>query len=434
VHPLLALPYAAVGALAEALAAAGLPAGDGKLARTFAARRDGARALVDWGRTGRDATRPLLWMHAPSVGEGLMARPVLDAARAGAPQVQRAYTWFSPSAERFAAGLDVDVRAPLPFDTARAARTVLDALRPSALVVARSDVWPVLTAAAHARGVGTALVSAALPAGSQRSAWARWALADAYAALDAVGAVSEEDAERLVALGVARTRVHVTGDTRYDQVLARAALADRAGPLLAPLAAGAAERPWVVAGSTWPADEGALLPAWARLARAGAGPRLLIAPHEPTPAHLDPIVAWARGAGLRLERVGSAAQGEADVVLVDRVGVLGDLYAIAAIAVVGGGFHDQGLHSVVEPASFGVPVLVGPRHGRSRDAARLIAAGGAVAVADGAALERQLAAWLADAPAARAAGAAALGVVEAGRGAAARSWALVAPLLGVAGA
>ncbi|MBI3792880.1 MAG: hypothetical protein HY275_18635 [Gemmatimonadetes bacterium] len=428
-HPLAALPYRGATTLAAALTSV-VPAGArGKVARAFAERRGAAARLVAEAQRARAADRPLLWMHAPSVGEGLMARPVLEWSRRAAPQAQLAYTWFSPSATRFATGLDVDVRGILPFDHAADMRMLLDALRPSALVYARADVWPVLTEAAARRGTGLALVSAALGAGSSRGTWSRWLLADAYRALDAVGAVSDDDAERLAALGAQRDRIVVTGDTRYDQVLARTAAADLRSSLLAPLAAALDERPWLVAGSTWPADEAPLLRAWGAHARPGSGPRLLIAPHEPTPEHLEPIVRWARGAGLSLARLGEAMQAQADVVLVDRVGVLGDLYAVAAVAYVGGGFHAAGLHSVVEPAAFGVPVIVGPMHTRSRDAACLLAAGGAKACADGDALTRALAAWLGDAGARAVAGRAARAVVEAGRGAAERTWALVAPLL-----
>src|SRR5439155_636181 len=145
--------------------------------------------------------RPLLWMHAPSVGEGLQARPVLELSRERARQWQLAYTYFSPSAERFALGLNVDFRDVLPFDG--------------------------------------------------------------------------------------------TGDTRFAQVWARAARADLTGPLLAPLRS---DRPTLVAGSTWPTDEKPLLEAWSNLREQHPEARLIIAPHEPTAVHLEPIEQWARTA------------------------------------------------------------------------------------------------------------------------------------------
>jgi 3-deoxy-D-manno-octulosonic-acid transferase len=155
-----------------------------------------------------------------------------------------------------------------------------------------------------------------------------------------------------------------------------------------------------------------------------------VAPHEPTASHLAPIERWAAGAGLRAARLGTPTAPEADVVVVDRVGVLGDLYALADVAYVGGAFHAAGLHSVLEPAAFGAPVLFGPRHGGARDARLLIDADAALAVDDAASLERALVHWL-ETPADRtAAGRAAREVVHAGLGAAERSYALVAELLG----
>src|SRR4029077_4718277 len=109
-----------------------------------------------------------LWMHAPSVGEGLQARPVLELARMRRPDLQLAYTHFSPSALGFARTLDVDFRDYLPFDTPGDARVVLDALRPTALVFSKLDVRPVLTREARARGVLLGIISATPSRGSSR--------------------------------------------------------------------------------------------------------------------------------------------------------------------------------------------------------------------------------------------------------------------------
>lgn len=426
-NPALGAGYAALGAVAR-LATRLAPAGDGKLPRTLRARRDLLPRWAAWARTGRDPARPLLWMHAPSVGEGLQARPVLELARARRADLQLAYTHFSPSAERFARGLRVDFADYLPFDTRADMETALALLAPRALVFAKLDVWPVLVRLARARGVRIGMISATLAPGSSRGrGLARALLHDAYAALDAVGAIDASDAERLVALGVRPEAISVTGDTRYDQVWARARAADRGSALLAPLAN---DRPTLVAGSTWPADEVPLLAAWRTVAQRVPEARLVIAPHEPTAAHLAPVEQAARAAGWRFARLGSDAQRDADVVLVDRVGVLGDLYAVADAAFVGGGFHAAGLHSVLEPAAFGAPVLFGPRHAGSRDAALLLAAGGGAVGASAGALADVLVQWLGDEALRRRAGDAARATVEHGLGAAERSWSLVEGLLG----
>ena len=396
--------------------------------RALAARRDVAERFAAWGKSGRDASRPLLWMHAPSVGEGLQAGPVLELLRERRPEVQLAYTYFSPSAESFARGLDVDFADYLPFDTPGGVRAALDALQPTALTYAKLDVWPVLTAEAHRRGVRLGIVSASVaPGSSRRGAMAQALLRPAYAALDAVGAVGDDDASRLVALGVRRDVLRVTGDTRYDQVALRARRVDRASPLLAPLQSG---RPTLVAGSTWPADEAVLLAAWEVVRREVTGARLIIAPHEPTPAHLAPIDSWAASRGIGIAHLGSAAQGAGEVILVDRVGVLGDLYALATAAFVGGGFHRAGLHSVLEPAAFGAPVAFGPYFANSRDAGLLLSAGGGAPVRDAEELAALLGRWLGGGDDGRAAGGSARALVEAGVGAAERSYTLVNSLLG----
>ena len=425
-HRALRAGYAAAAQLARG-AAAVVPSGESKLLRALAARRGIRARYAAWGRTQRDAARPLLWMHAPSVGEGLQARPVLELFRRQRPDVQLAYTHFSPSALAFAASLDVDFHDYLPFDTRGDARVSLEALQPTALVFSKLDVWPVLALQASARGVRLGLVSATLSSGSsRRSRLAGALLRDAYARLDAVGAIDAIDADRLIALGARPGVVRVTGDTRYDQVWQRAQRTDRSAPLLSTLAS---ERPTLVAGSTWPADEEVLLAAWLEVRRHVPDARLVVAPHEPTAAHLAPIERWGAEQRLRLARLGTDEAHDADVVLVDRVGVLGDLYAIAHVAFVGGGFHSAGLHSVLEPAAYGVPVLFGPQHQNSRDAGLLVVAGGGASVSDATSLCAHLRRWFRD-PALRAdAGMRARAMVRAGLGAARRSFELVDGLL-----
>lgn len=422
-NPALALSYEGAAQLARALAAVA-PRSRRKLIDTFGARR----GVIDrYRRFDRDAVRQLVWMHAPSVGEGLQARPLLELLRDRRPATQLAYTYFSPSARAFAASLNVDFQDVLPFDDTPQMRQALTALSPSALIFSKLDVWPTLAREASRRGTRLGLVSATLAAGSsRRSGIARSLLRDAYGRLDRVGAVSANDADRLVALGVPARRVSVTGDTRYDQVWARTRAVDAASSLLAPLRSA---RPTLVAGSTWPADEAELLPAWATVAGRSKNIRLIIAPHEPIPEHLAPIEGWAAGAGLRLARLGSAAATDADVVLVDRLGVLGDLYDLAQLAFVGGGFHGAGLHSVLEPAAFAVPVLFGPRHTDSRDAQLLLDADGALSMPDCAALVDTLESWARGDSQWRVAGVSARKVVHAGLGAAERSYQLVSELL-----
>jgi len=344
--------------------------------------------------------------------------------RARRPDVQIAYTFYSPSAEQFAKSVRADFADYLPFDTFDHAAAVVSALRPSALVFSKLDIWPALTERAATAGVRVGVISATLPESSgRRGFFARALLGDAYRSIDRVGAIDENDAERLREQGVPADRIGVTGDTRFDQVWARA---QRASPFIQRLRS---SRPTLVAGSTWPSDEEHLLPAWTRIRDKIPDARLAIAPHETSDAHLRSIESWARSHALTLARVDAPNARSADVILVDRYGVLGDLYAVADVAYVGGGFHSAGLHSILEPAAFGAPVLFGPRHEKSREAAKLVQAGGGAVVTGVADLTIRLGYWLGSVPARDAAGSSARGMVQDGLGAAERSYDLVTALL-----
>ncbi len=438
-------PLWALAAAASRVATALAPNSPGKLARTLRARRGLLAQIRAEAAPVRDPSRPLVWLHAPSVGEGLQARPVLEALRHAHPEWQLAYSWFSPSADAFAARLDVDLRAPLPFDGGHEADSVLNAWAPTVLAFVKLDVWPVLAEQAQTRGVRTALISATLaPNSGRQGAFARALLGDAYAGLDAVGAISAEDATRLRALGVNRERLHVTGDTRMDQVWSRAHGVESSHAVWALLPESEREiprPPVLVAGSTWPADEAVLLPALSTWLRNTPGARCIIAPHEPTANHLAPIESWARSEGIALARLGDVERGAETgwrVLLVDRIGVLGDLYALATMAFVGGGFHEAGLHSVLEPAAFGVPVLFGPKHRNAREAGELVQTGGAQIVHDATSTCAALETFTHHVAQREEAGRRARALVEAGRGSTERVVALLerlvfeAPLSGAA--
>ena len=357
-----------------------------------------------------------------------MAQPVLAELRARPDPPQTALTWFSPSAEGFARTFAADFRDYLPFDTARGATRALDALQPTALVFAKLDVWPVLAEHASRRDVGLALIAASLgPASARRGALARAVLRDAYARLDAVGAATDDDAEGLVALGVRPGCIVVPGDTRFDQAWGRARRVDLNSPLLTRLGS---SRPTVVAGSTWHPDESALLHAWREVRRACSDARLIVAPHEPSASHVAALQNRFSTEGLSVVLESAGRPENADVVIIDRVGVLAEVYACGQIAYVGGGFHDFGIHSVIEPAALGVPVVIGPAWRTSRDAVALVNAGGGRTAQSGAELAGLLVDLLRDAAATASSGVAARAFVERGLGATARSLELVEHLLG----
>jgi 3-deoxy-D-manno-octulosonic-acid transferase len=403
-----------------------------KLGRGMAGRRRAHGTLIEWAERRPRAERPLVWFHAPSFGEGLQAEAVARALRVLVPEVEVVHTYFSPSAEAMAARFGADMSGYLPWDQESVLDPVLDALAPDLLVFTKTEAWPVLAERARDRGIPVALVAASVPPGAGRLRWpARSLLQSTWEGMAAGLACSEEDAAGLVALGVHGDCVTVTGDPGIDSAMERAGAADPSAPYLAPFHA--QPRPTVVAGSTWPSDEKVLLPALAALRTTCPDLRVILAPHEPSEDRVGKLLGSFMEGGWRpstlghVERDGHAD--DCDAIVVERVGVLAHLYTVGDIAWVGGGFHHAGVHSVLEPAAAGLPVLFGPRHENARAASHLMASGAARVVADADEAWPAMLEWLREPDAKAYASERALGYIESHRGAAARTARVLASLM-----
>ncbi len=401
-----------------------------KLRSGVLARQDAGDRLLDWARWNRDPARSLAWFHAASVGEGLQARSVLLQFRKLQPGCQIVYTHFSPSADALARRIEADAVDYLPYDLPGPMDRLLRELDPDLLVFAKLDVWPELATRAALSGCDVAIVAATVSPGSGRLRWpARRLLEPGYQAITRAAAIASEDALRLERLGVARNRIEILGDPRFDSVVDRVRGVQTGDPLLR-WGRGA---PTLVAGSTWPADEEVLLRAFARLRQRRPDARLIIVPHEPTAEHLAGLDRAARAAGLPVPVHLSAADVPASLMVVDRIGMLATLYGAGTMAYVGGGFGRAGLHSVLEPAAWGLPVAFGPRWHNSRDAGLLLEAGAAVALPSPQRAPRilaeQWAGWIEDDQQRETEGRRGRGLVEQNLGASARSAAMLVELI-----
>lgn len=337
-----------------------------KLAEAVRGRESAADDLRAWAdRT--DGAGPTLWLHGASAGELAGAAPVVAELRRGLPDLRLLVTYSSPSGRPAAKRLAPAYHGFVPLDLRGHTDRAVHAVRPAALVYAKYDVWPNLTRSATASGVPVALVNATVRPGSRRLRHpGKAVLAAAYRSLAAVGAVGDEDRARLEALGARREAVSVTGDAAIDQALARLEEA-RDRSLRLPARAPGVVR--LIGGSTWAEDEAVLVEAVAELRSV----ELVLVPHEPSPENVERIrsrIQLRMRASPRLfSELGDGAPVAQPGVappplIVDAVGLLAELYGEGDIAYVGGGLAGKGLHSVVEPAAAGLPVLFGSRHDR----------------------------------------------------------------------
>lgn len=379
------------------------------------------------------AGRPV-WLHAVSVGETVAALPLVAALRAARPSTPVVLSTVTPTGQATARARAREAAAVcyFPFDFAPVVRRALDVVRPRLVLLVETEIWPVFLLEAAGRGLPVGVVNGRI---SDRS-FRRYRLAlplfrRCLRTLAFVGAQSAADAERFAALGAPADRTHVTGNLKIDQAAARQPGGPDPDALERALALPPGPR--LVAGSTHRGEEAALLAAFGRLRQETPELRLLLAPRHPERLpEVERLLAesghrWAR----RSERPGLPGEPAPDVVLVDTIGELAALYGLADLAFVGGSLVPVGGHNLLEPAAHGRAPLFGPHVHNFREVARALGeAGGAVPVPDAGAFAETAARLLAD-PAGRAAlGARARAVVEAGRGATARTLRLVERVLG----
>lgn len=354
-----------------------LPLPRGKLADSVRGRQRATERWLQWASTQR-TNGPLLWVHGASVGEGLTAQPVVARVKSAVPGLQTVHTFSSPSAESWPQGFGTDRSDYVPPDEPSRVARVLRALNPSLLVFSRGDLWPELVAQAEVADVPVAVIGGTVQPSSRRLSWpARSLLGTMHRGLCWVGAASEADADRWQRLGVPNEAVTVTGDPRHDQIVERVPRLEA----IQPLVAWARNREVLVAGSVDRVDGRVLLEAFSRVSRSHHSAGFILVPHDPNRRSIAALVKLAARYQIRLAVwLGGEISAGASGVVAATLGLLADVYLMAQLAYVGGGFHAGQLHAVAEPAALGIPVIVGPKHRSSTDAQRLLQGGGAVSL------------------------------------------------------
>lgn len=346
----------------------------------------GRQALWERLEGKRADLRGCLWMHCASVGEFEQGRPVLERIKAERPELPVLLTFFSPSGyearKDYPLATHVDY---LPPDSVRNRQRLVDLLAPRAAVFVKYEFWYHHLHALKAKGVPTFLVSAIFREGQPFFKWYGGAWRSMLACYTRI--FTQDEASKSLLAGIGITNVSVSGDTRFDRVLAIVA-ADEVLPEAERFRA-SGKGTVLLCGSTWPADDDLIRDACE--AHSGLRPRFIVAPHELSPQGLDTLRAkypsrynnWSDAHTLD----------DPKALIVDRMGLLARLYKYADIAYVGGGFGD-GIHSLLEAAAWGKPVIFGPHRHKFPEAQGLIDAGGGFEVrsaADMQAVLRELA-------------------------------------------
>lgn len=325
-----------------------------------------------------------LWFHAASVGEVQGIRPIVAALHERFPELPILLSTFTPAGKQMAQRLMPEAARifVLPLDVPWLMRRLLQRLRPGALIVQETELWPNLLRAAAAQHVPVALVNGRLsPRSFRRYRWIRPLMRRILGHVTLLLTQSEEGAQRFRCLGAVPERLDVVGNTNIDRALLAAAQPPNL-PGLAPWVAG---RRLLVAGSTHEGEETLLLGVYKRLYVRYPDLLLVLAPRHLE--RVDAVVRHVRAFACQvLRRSWGAtwpvmiATGPAVIVL-DTMGELAALYSLSTVAFVGGSLVPIGGHNILEPAVFAKPVFFGPHMQHFPELATLLCqAGGAIQV------------------------------------------------------
>ncbi|MBI5914040.1 MAG: 3-deoxy-D-manno-octulosonic acid transferase [Bacteroidetes bacterium] len=342
-----------------------------------AGRKDLLTRLEDEISSKRIDNQPLVWVHCASLGEFEQGRPVIEKLKATQPETQVLLTFFSPS------GYEIRKNYPhadwvfyLPADTAANARRFLEIVRPDLAVFVKYEFWYHYLHFLKKSEVPCLLISAVFRPEQPFFQWYGGLHRRMLGCFTKI-LVQDETSVRLLEKTTA-VPVEMAGDTRIDRVLEIAK-----SPLDLPAVRLFCEgKNVLVCGSTWPADEAVLFSVFDDPLLADW--KFIVAPHDVQPAHLQAIEQKIPVAPIRFSALKNGQVSTVRALLIDSVGLLSSLYQFGKIAYVGGGFG-KGIHNILEPAAYGIPVVFGSNFQKFEEAKSLAHEGGGFSVenADG---------------------------------------------------
>jgi len=372
--------------------------------------------------------RKLCWIHAVSVGEVHAAEMLIQRIKQRRPEVAVVVSTVTDTGQERARRIaEADATLYLPLDLGPILRRVFRRIHPEVFVIVETELWPRLLSVLHAERIPILVLNGRI---SDRS-YGRYRLTRGFwrrvlGWVDCFAMQTDLDAERIRSMGAPGERVSVMGNMKFDRV----------PPLPSPEEAQALRgefglcrdnRLWV-AGSTFPGEERRILDVYLRLKKRFASLRLLLAPRNPERA--EAVEGLVREKGLEclrrsVCRAEPSPEGE-PVILLDTMGELAKMYALADYVFIGKSLDGWGGQNPLEPAALCKPIVFGPHMENFREAERLLLdAGGAVQVQDEAGLEQTLSEWFQSPDTCRRLGEGAVGALRSRQGATERNLDLI---------
>ncbi len=318
---------------------------------------------------GQEKRNKIIWFHSSSMGEFEQAKPIIQRIKE-----ERNYfivvTFFSPS------GYDnslhypyADIISYIPLDTPLRVQRFLNLVRPALAVFMRYDIWPNVIWELKKRKIPSFIVDATMRENTRRKLpVAKGFHKSLYKNITKILCVSEEDKKNFKAFDISDEQLKVVGDTRFDRVYQKSLQAREKKLFRENFFDG---KTVFVFGSSWESDEEVVFPAVEKLLKYDPNFVMIVAPHEPTVIHLEKIEnTFAKTEKTIRFSFMNNYNGER-IIIIDSIGILLTLYYYADLAYVGGSFK-QGIHNVLEPAVYGIPIIFGPKIDNSQEAKKLV--------------------------------------------------------------
>ena len=313
-----------------------------------------------------------IWFHAASLGEYEQGLPVMEQIKAKYPNHKIVLTFFSPSGYEVRKNNTVaDVTVYLPLDTSFNAKKFVALTHPELVFFIKYEYWPNYLKVLKQAGIKTYLISGIF---REKQAFFKWYggfYRNALQTFDFFFVQNESSKKLLQSIG--HQNVKISGDTRFDRVVS---ILDRDNRLDF-IEAFKNDTTTVVIGSSWPKDENLLV---TYINQCSNEVKFIIAPHNIKAEQIADLKAQITKPTVLFSEKEGKSLSDYTVLIIDTIGILTKIYSYADIAYVGGGFGHPGVHNILEPATFGVPIVIGPNYSHFAEATALVNMEGCVTI------------------------------------------------------
>lgn len=314
-----------------------------------------------------------IWFHAASLGEYEQGLPIMEKIRTMYPNHKIVVTFFSPSGYEVRKNAKTaDAIVYLPLDTKANAQKFIKLVHPELVFFIKYEFWPNYLVELKKSNAETYLISGFFRENQVFFKWYGGFYREALKTFNHFFVQYESSKVLLQKIGY--NNVTISGDTRYDRV---SEILDRDNTLSF-IEDFKNDKTTVVFGSSWPKDESMFID----FINTSADTKFIIAPHTTGPDHINDIKNSISKKTILFSEKEGKNLAEYDVFIIDTVGMLTKIYSYADVAYVGGGFGTSGLHNILEPAAFGVPIIIGSNHKKFPEAVAMVHMGGCIAVKD----------------------------------------------------